>query len=451
MDGNQRRVVITGMGVIGPLGCETDAYWQALKAGESGVRPITCLPAEAMPTSVAAEAVDFDGKIGGFGNLATPLKKTIRKNLKMMCRETKMAVAAAQRALDAAGLAEGEFYDPTRRGITYGSDHMSTMPDDYVDAMRTAVKAEAEAAGIDVDRCETFDLLRWAATGLPEMSPLWLLLYLPNMPASHLTIFNDLRGPSNSLTLRETSSLAVLSEAYHTILRGDAEMLVAGATGTWLHPVRSVHACQQTQVAPGADDPATSSRPFDANRQGMVLGEGAGVLILESLETAQERGATILAEISGVATAASLASGGRPQIGRAVRNVLSSLLEQSGVASSAVGHYNAHGLGTTAADAEEATAVAAVFADRADPLPVVAPKANFGNLGSGSGMVELIASVYALREGTLFPQINYDTPDPECPITVNTSADTPAGDTAVTLNFNAQAQAGAAMISKFEE
>ncbi|NCY01564.1 MAG: beta-ketoacyl-[acyl-carrier-protein] synthase family protein [Planctomycetia bacterium] len=308
---SSRRVVITGMGVVCPLGLTPEDLWAGLVEGRSGVGPLESFPCGGLPLHHAAEARAFTGDIDNFGPLAAETKKAIRKGLKVMCRESQMAVAAAQRALHHSGLfaadAAAAGVQPERFGCVFGSDYMLTLPEDF-----TASVAKCRGA----DGRFAFD--RWAADGMPQLTPLWLLKYLPNMPASHIAIYNDLRGPSNSLTLREASGHLALGEATITIQRGAADVMVVGATGTRVHPMKTVHALQSEQVAlpdggpPGGrdDDPAGWSRPFDRGRKGMVLGEGAAVFIVEEFEHARRRGATIHGEILGHAARNAGAAGG---------------------------------------------------------------------------------------------------------------------------------------------
>jgi 3-oxoacyl-[acyl-carrier-protein] synthase II len=433
----RRRVVITGIGIVSPLGNCKEALWDGLVAGRSAVGPVTSLPVAGLPIRFAAEAREFTtDDIDGFGPLEKDRKKAIRKALKVMCRECQMGLAVGQLALADAQFAPGSI-DPDRIGIDYNSDYMITMPEDFVDGVRQCLGADGH-----------FEFARWAAEGLPKMTPLWLLRYLPNMPAGHLAIFNDLRGPNNSITLREAGANAAINEAYHIIVRGSADAMVTGATGSRMTPLRYVHAIQQEELADGNGDPTRACRPFDLHRRGAVLGEGAAALVLEELESAKGRGATIYGEVLGGAVAS--AAGSRLQLhrGRAMTNALRQTLELTGLKPDAVGHLHAHGLGTRSCDVEESQAIEAVFSQRATPLPVVAAKSNFGNLGGASGMVELIASLLATRHGQLFPVLNYETPDPECPINVVRSADVPAGDCFVNLNVTPQGQASAIAIGR---
>jgi 3-oxoacyl-[acyl-carrier-protein] synthase II len=438
MSPTQRRVVITGVGVIGPLGNTKDAFWEALLQGQSGVEPMTVGNLDDLPITFAAEARQFQGRIEDFGPLEKEQKKAIRKALKVMCRESQMGVASAQLALADAGIGPGQV-DPERTGISFGTDYMLSAPEELTEAIRQCL-----------DEHGRFDFSRWGTDGMPKMSPLWLLKYLPNMPASHLAIFNDFRGPNNSLTLREAAANAALAEAQQIILRGSADTMLAGATGTRVHPMKIVHAAQQEELASCNGDPARASRPFDRDRTGMVLGEGAGSVVLEELCRARARGAEIYGEV--VAGASSSALGPRllARRSQAMANVLRAVLRNAGASPDDVGHLHAHGLSTRSADIDEARAINEVFGGRGESLPVVAAKSHFGNLGAGSGMVELVASLLALRHDRLFPLLNYETPDPECPVAAVTEVRAGAGSSFVSLNVTPQGQASAVMVRHFE-
>ena len=429
-----RRVVITGMGVITPIGNSKEALWDSLVKGRSGVGPFESVPTRYLPTSFAAEAREFTGAIDDFGPLQGEQKKAIRKGLKTICREAQMGIAAAQRAMADAGLALGK-YDPERIGVVFGSDYMITSAEEFVASVKECVGAD-----------QAFDFSRWALAGLPKMNPLWLLKYLPNMPASHLAIYNDLRGPSNSLTLREASSNLAIGEASRIILRGSAEIMVAGATGTWVHPTKAVHAALQQELAGNGCEPARACRPFDLNRTGMVLGEGAGVIILEELSAAQARGATIYAEIVGSGSSHVADRNHVAHRDTALANAMRAALRDAGSSPLDVGHIQAHGLATRSADVAECKAIREVFGQRADSVPVTAAKSYFGNLGAGSGAVELIAGVMALNHRRLFPILTFETPDPECPLAVVTKADTDPGASFLNLSVTAQGQASCVMV-----
>jgi 3-oxoacyl-[acyl-carrier-protein] synthase II len=272
---------------------------------------------------------------------------------------------------------------------------------------------------------------------------------LPNLPASHIAIFNDLRGPNNSLTMREASSNLAVAEAYCTIARGHADAILAGATGTKVHPARTIHVVTQEEVAVRDGDPTKLSRPFDRHRAGAVFGEGAAAVMLEELEYAQTRGAQILGEIIGFASSAVSDHHCVGQYKTAFCNVLNRSLVSARISQDDVGHINAHGLSSRRSDAEEAQAIAEVFKGRASPVPVVAAKSYFGNLGAASGLVEMIGSLLAMKNGRLFRTLNYETADPECPVNVVSEDDVPPGDSFINVNISPQGQASAVVVKRF--
>ncbi|QEG37090.1 beta-ketoacyl-[acyl-carrier-protein] synthase family protein [Bythopirellula goksoeyrii] len=429
-----RRVVITGLGLISPLGNTVDQMQGSLASGRSGVEPLTLLPPIEDLVTFAGECREFTGDIDNFGPLEKDVKKAIRKALKVMCRETMMAIASAQQALADAKVSDVE---PERSGVLFGSDYMLSPPDDFVDGMVKCGAREGE-----------FRYSDWGSMGLEQMSPLWMLKFLPNMPGSHIAIINDLRGPNNSLTMRETSSLMAVREAVHTIQRGHADLMLAGATGTRVHSFKTIHAIQTEQLANSECPPAEASRPFDAKRSGMVVGEGAGSIVLEELESARQRGATIYGEVLGTGSSIVTDTHLKGNRSQALANAMRSAFESANLTADQCGHINAHGLATTAADAEEATAIGEVFGKAAESVPVVAAKSYFGNLGAGSGMVELIASTLALTSGRLFATLNYTNPDPACPLNLSADGDRPAGSSFLKLSVTPQAQAAAVLIAR---
>lgn len=424
-----RRIVITGMGLVCPLGNSAEELWTALAAGHSGISPLTRVAPDHLATDVAGSADRFSGAIEDFGPLDKQMQRGIKKALKLMCREIQMGVAAAQLAIHDAGWSPG-VYPPERIGTMFGSDYIITEPGEF-------------SAG--VTRCTAdgaFDFSRWGAEGLTQVEPLWLLKYLPNMPASHVAIFNDFRGPSNSITLREASSNLSVAEAVTTIRRGAADAALVGSTGSRIHPLRTLHCSMQEQLATRGLEPSAASRPFDAARTGMVIGEGAGVVTLEELESARARGATIHGEVIGYGSSTVASRNGVADFRQAFRNVIRMSLETSGLNAADIGHVHAHGLATIRCDEEEALAIRELLGD----VPVVAAKANMGNLGAGSGMVELIASLRALRAGHVFPQINCEQPDPQCPVRIDATGSTPAGTCFLNLNISPQGQASSVLV-----
>ncbi len=432
-----RRVVITGMGVVCPLGSTLEELWEGLIQRRSGVGPLDAFPGEALPVKIAAQARSFSGKIQDFGPLEPDLKKTIRKGLKTICREAQMGIAAAQAAMRHAGLSRG-VYDPDRIGAVFGSDYMITLPEDFVDPCRQCV-----------DESGRFDFSRWATQGLPALNPLWLLKYLPNMPAAHLSMYNDLRGPNNSITAREASSNLAVAEAAQIIRRGHAQWMVAGATGSWVHPVRTVQGILQFELAPGENGSQDHPRPFDRRRQGMVLGEGAGAVVLEELNSAVERGATIYGEVLGAGSAIVATPRGAARRAQALRLAIQQALRQAQLEPNQVGHIHAHGIATRTGDLEEAQALSDVFGPDSQ-VPVTTAKGHLGNLGAGGGVVELVASLLAFQHDRLWPVLNYQEPDPQCPLPVVQDDQTSPGAVVLNVNVTHQGQASCLIVHRWD-
>ena len=436
-DLTSRRVVVTGLGQVSPLGNTTEQLWDALTHGKSGVRPLTSIPTDHLTAPYGGECVDFTGDIDDFGELDKQTRRNIKKGLRVMCREIQLGVAVAQQALRDAKLQMGD-YDPVRTGIVYGSDYIMTLPEEFLDGIQNCL-----------DQDQQFDFNRWAEDGLPKVSPLWLLKYLPNMPASHIAIYNDLQGPNNSLTVREASSNLAIGEAFCTIMRGDADIMIAGATGSRVHPLRTIHVTLQEELAGAQMQPAEACRPFDKDRCGMVIGEGAGALILEELDSAQQRGVPILAEVIGHNSSTVIETDGTARCGQALAHALRLALKNAKLPLQELGHIHAHGISTQQGDQQEARAIEEELGNHREQVPVVAAKSYFGNLGAASGLVEVISSIMAIQKNQLFPILNYQTPDPECPLAAVRDLQQPAGNSFVNLNVSPQGQASAVVIQRF--
>ena len=434
---SSQRVVITGLGVVCPLGNDPDVLIDALRSGKSGIGPLTQVPRGVLSIDHGAEATEFTGAISDYGPMDKKRQRTIRKGTKVMAREIEMGVAVAQLALNDGGL-DQETRDRDRTGVVYGCDYIMSLPEEFTDGIKKCLE-DGE-----------FQFQRWGQQGRPEVNPLWLLKYLPNMPASHIAIYNDLRGPNNSITLREASAGAALAEAYSTLVRGHADALVVGATGSRIHPLRTLHASMQETLAANRDDPATMSRPFDSTRDGSVVGEGAGAMVCETLEHALNRGANILGEVVGYGSSAVGPQENQDDdafLRTAIANVLRAALRNQDPHT--LGHVHAHGLATGSSDQQESLAITDVSGYREKHPPVTTAKGHMGNLGAGGGMVEIIASLKALG-GNLFPIQNLHNLDPECPINACSDASTPAGDSFVSVNVTPQGQASATMIRQFQ-
>ena len=418
------------MGVIGPLGLSLEQTWNALSAKRSGVVALTNGHASAFACGGVAQ--EFSGKIDDFGPLEPVQKKAIRKGLKLMCREIKMGVAAAQHALHSCRLSPGS-YEPEGTGVVYGCDHIVTLPEEFAAGFAACINGSKK-----------FEFEKWGDQALGQVTPLWLLKYLPNMPASHIAIYNDLRGPNNSLTYREASSNIALGEATATIRRGAAERIVAGATGCSIAPLRAVQLSLHSQWTRNGCAPDKASRPFDANRNGMVPGEGAGAVVLEEYEVAEARGATIYGEVVGYGSSIVADKNSVADIESAVANAMRAALRIAKMQPTELGHVHAHGAGTQHGDEAEAAGIAKGLGGAS--VPVTAAKSYFGNLGAAGGIVELVTSVLAMKHGSLFPILNYRTSDKPSPIQIVDREGVSAGTSVMNINYTPQGQASAVIV-----
>jgi 3-oxoacyl-[acyl-carrier-protein] synthase II len=437
-----RDAVITGVGMVCPLGLTARDVWNGITEGRCGIRAIsldhqknTSLVNNSRDlVSIGAPVRQFTGSIEDFGSLPGDISRSLRKGLKLMCRESQMAVAAALRALDDAGWKPG-LYDPQRCGVIFGCDYLLSTPEEFIEPIAACVESGK------------FQFSRWGKEGPSKMNPLWLLKYLPNMPASHIAIYCHFCGPTNSITLREASGLVGLGEAQNLISRGLADLIVVGATGSWLQPMKLIHALTHQQVVTNGD-PEALPPPFDRGRRGMVLGEGAAAVVVEAAESAMARGCTIYGRVVTTASAAKLTNLGKPDYRGALELVLRQVLTRASLGPGKIGFISAQGLGTHHGDREEAQAIAAVFADRDTPVPVVAGKSYLGYLGASSAVVELIVGLFALASNRLYRVRNLTQRDPECPIMPVAEEGFPSGDTFIQLAYTPQAQAAGVLVAR---
>lgn len=396
---SERRVVITGLGIVSPIGIGSDAFWTSIAEGRGGVGPIAAFPVDGLPTNVGGEVRDFDAAA-----LALPkFKKVLRKSLKYMARDIQLAVAAAQLAVADAGLLEGGV-DPTRFGVDLGAGLISSE----LDELAPAIALSSAASG-------SFDYGVWGREGIPIIQPIWLLKYLPNMLACHISILIDCQGPSNTITEAEAASNLAIGEAARIIARGRADVMISGGADSKIHPLSLVRMSLLGQMSHWTGEPSAACKPFDVRRDGWVAGEGAGILILEEREHALARGARIHGEILGSGSGCDARPGGGldPE-GVGTEIALRAALRDAGLSPGEVGHVNAHGAATVVSDLAEARAIRRVFNDAPAPAPVTALKGYLGNIVSGCGAVELIASLLGVNRGVIPPVLNCEEPDPEC-------------------------------------
>jgi 3-oxoacyl-[acyl-carrier-protein] synthase II len=422
---SDRRVVISGMAALSPLGLDLHAYWQALCDGRSGVRPISSIDVSALPVHFGGELPGFDAK--------KFFDKDERKSLKMMARSVQMGVACAKLAYRHAGVAPGAV-DPTRFGIEFGSSLIPTELDDLAPA---AVMC-ADSAKREVN------MGKWGAEGLRQVPPLWMLKYLPNMVACHVSIMLDAQGPNNSITESDAAALLALGEASRIIRRGQADFMLTGAADSKMNPLSLVRQSLFAPLSRRNDAPTEASRPFDRDRDGWVIGEGAGMLVLEELEHARRRKVPIHGEVVGFGSAFD-----RSKSGSGVARAIRSALAQAAIEPRDIDHVNANGLSTIDGDAWEARGLSEVFAQE-PAVAVFSPKSYFGCLSAASGSTELIASILALKHGTLPATLNYTRPDPACAVRVAAKPRPIQRPYAVKVSLTELGQAAAVVIRRWE-
>ncbi|HET6423971.1 MAG TPA: beta-ketoacyl synthase N-terminal-like domain-containing protein [Planctomycetaceae bacterium] len=396
-------VVITGVGVMSPIGVDVDTFCANLASGKSGISTTTLFPGFAAPDQVGGQVKEFTDEAA-----RKVFLKDHRKNLKAMCREIQLGVASAMQALQNSKL-DLNSINHERLGVEFGANLMLSAPDIL-----------APACDVSLDpQTHQIDLPAWGHNGLPRMEPLWLLRYLPNMPACHISIASDARGPSNSLTLDDASGNTVLGEAQRILQRGAADIMITGCTGTTLHPIKTMHLALYHELATTPEEPARRCRPFDQDASGRVVAEGACTFILETRSHAEGRGAPILGRVLGTGGGVVTTRDGEPLFREALVRAMQAALRSANISVEDIGHINAHGLGIKAVDQAEALAIHDVFGpDLGRKIPVTALKGYFGNSGAGSGTLELAASLLSLRNGVIPMTLNYEHGNPDCPLNV---------------------------------
>jgi len=388
--GMGRRVVVTGMGAISPLGLSVPELWQGIVEARSGVGPITLFDASGFETRFAAEVKEFD-----------PTRYMDRKEARRTDRFVQFAVAATLEALRTSELQiTAENRDEVGVFIASGIGGITTLS-------------------------EQFDVLR--ARGPGRISPFLIPAMITNLAAGQVSIVTGARGPSYCITSACASSAHAIGEAAETIRRGWARVIIAGGSEASITPIGVAGFNAMRALSTANHRPAAASRPFDADRDGFVMGEGAAVLILEDLEHALDRGARILAEITGyAATSDAYHISNLAEDGESIVRALRLALQRSGLDPAEVDYINAHATGTPAGDPVEAAAIRQVFGARGSAPPVSSSKSQFGHLLGAAGAIEAVVSVLAMQHGLLPPTINLNRLDPACDLDVVPNQSRPA-------------------------
>ncbi len=373
-----QRVVVTGMGVITPLGNDLEEFWRNLLAGQSGVDLITKFDATAFDTKFAGEVKDFN--VEDFID---------RKEARRMDLFTQYALAAAEKAIQHAAI---QF--------------------DGMDKERVGVIVSSGIGGMDTFEKQSRTLIE---RGPGRVSPFFIPMLISDIAPGYISIRYGLKGPNFSTVSACASSSHAIGEAFRTIQRGDADVMICGGAEATITPLGVAGFNAMKALSTRNDAPSKASRPFDKNRDGFVMGEGAGIVVLESLEHAVKRGATILAEVAGVGYTADAyhitapAPGGEGAI-RAMRKAL----DDAGLAPTDIDYINTHGTSTPHGDAAETGAIKSVFGEHAYQLNINSTKSMIGHLLGASGGVEFVVTTLTVMRDLVHPTINYEEPDPEC-------------------------------------
>ena len=398
-----RRVVITGVGLISALGVGKEEYFEALLKGVTGVARIKSF-----------DPIGFASQVGGESpqlSMSKIVPKSQRKATKLMSRDIELAVAAADCAVRDAGLKTKASHpdgpvdiDPVRSGVNIGAGLICC---DLVEL------AEAVQYGIENDK---FSLGRWGREGMQHLTPLWLLKYLPNMLSCHISIIYDLQGKSNSITCAEVSGLLAISEAYRNIAHGQADFMLAGGAECKVNPMALMRQCMLNRASTNYNDrPAEAARPFDKNADGNVVGDGAAIVVLEELEHAKKRNATIYAEIKGAGASINFnseilspenVSQSAAIDSKGIEIAISQAIHSAGLEPGDIDLLIPHGLGLAEYDEAEAQAICSVFGEGVNKVRVLTTKSRIGNCGAGAAAIDLATAVLVMKERTIPANLN---------------------------------------------
>jgi 3-oxoacyl-[acyl-carrier-protein] synthase II len=392
------RVVITGMGIVCPLGHDVETLWQAILAGKSGVAKTTIFDASTFPTTFDAEVKDYD-----FAKHVKNPQLHQHGN-----RGSRFVVGAAsqacrQAAIDVETDEPADGIDRTRMGIYLGAGEGSIDNDVFFAAI---------VNGWDAEKNE-MDWEKWTEVALDRMDPIRELEQEPNMPVAHIAMLTGARGPTRSCLTACAASTQSVGEAAMMIRKGDADVIIAGGAHSMIHPLGVTGFNRLTALSTRNDSPETASRPFTASRDGFVLGEGAAIVILESFSSAKKRGVEILAEVIGYGSSSdAFRVTDMHEEGRGAIQAINAALADAGITYKDIDYINTHGTSTSENDSVETKAIKAVFKERAKDVPASSVKSMLGHLIGAAGSAELITCVLAIRDNILPPTMNLNDPDP---------------------------------------
>ncbi len=413
----ERRVVITGLGVISPIGNDVKTFWESLLEGQSGISTLTRFDASAFSSQLAAEVKDFD-----------PSHHMEKKEAKKLDRYSWYAIAAAMEAWRDSGLSDNCYYDRDNIGVSVGSG----------------------IGGIETLEDQIRVLME---KGPRRISPFMVPMLIANMAAGYISIMLDVKGPNTTPVTACATSTHSIGDSYRIVQRGDADCMLAGGAEAAISPVAYGGFCSARAMSTRNDEPLKASRPFDAQRDGFIIGEGAGIVVLETLESALERGAKIYGEVMGYGMSGDAYHITAPDPnGRGAYLCMSRALNDGGINPTEIDYINAHGTSTPHNDKIETMAIKELLGEHAYKIAVSSNKSMIGHLLGAAGGVELVSTMLTLKNQVIPPTVNYEEEDPECDLDyVGNEARSAKVDVAISNSFGFGGTNSCLAVKRWEE
>ncbi|MHC5082373.1 MAG: beta-ketoacyl-[acyl-carrier-protein] synthase family protein [Planctomycetota bacterium] len=437
---SKRRVVVTGVGAVSSLGLTSQDLWEGLLEGKCGIDTIKAFDPVKFPCKLAGEAPDF--KIRNY------VPKSYRKATKLMSRDIELSVVAADDAFKTAGITtkatdpDNVTMDSKRMAISFGAGLISC---DLEEMAHCVEKATTDGQ---------FDIKKWGTDGMAAMTPLWLLKYLPNMLPCHVGIIHDIQGPSNTITCGEAAGHIAVAEAREMVVRGDADVALGGGGEGKVNPVIMIRQSLLKRATFDANEkPHEACRPFSSDAAGSVFGEGAGVLVLEELENAKGREATIMAEVLGTASSNSLNTPYEhlEADGKGLSIAIEKALTEAGVTADQIDLIVPTGAGIPEDDKAEVAGLKAVFGDGLKDISVWPIKSMVSHTGAAAGGIDLVATSLAIANQKIGPAINFTSPAEGCELNIATEATDKTINYALCCGYSSGGQTAAVVLKKYEE
>jgi 3-oxoacyl-[acyl-carrier-protein] synthase II len=434
------RVVVTGLGAVSPLGLGVETLWTGLLDGRCGIHRIRAFDPVGLPCELAGEVPAY--------RIQDYVPRKHRKAVKLMCRDIELAVMAAHEAVGSSGLVtagvdpDAVNVDPARMAVDLGAGIISCDLAELGPAVAVSVTDEA------------FDIGKWGREGIELVTPLWLLKYLPNMLACHIGIIHDIQGPSNTITCAEASAHLAIAEAAQIVARRDSDIALAGGAEAKVNMLLMIRQCLLERSTFACNDtPESACRPFDADATGSVFGEGAGIVVLESLDHAKGRGATILAEVAGLGHSHSVNHPYRrlEPDGKGVQIAIEKALVDAEIEPDRLDLVIPHGTGVPDDDLAEARGIQAALGDAAQTVAVWPTKSMLSTTGAAAGALDLVAAIGVMNEGIIPSARNLVKPAEGCHLSIATEPKKHAVRHALCCSYAHGGQTAAVVLKRFDE